>query len=306
MKIDILGLQAFLAIAEAGSFGGAADALAITQTALTRRLQNLEAFVGVQLVERTTRTVALTTIGREFLPQARRLVTELAGALTDLRETGKAQRGEVSIACVPTAGVCFLPRVIQAYSALHPGNRINILDHASSGVIESVLRHEVEFGIAITQVRDPEIISEHLLHDRFVLVCRDDHPLANRRRVAWRRLEPHPLILAGEISGNRSVLEGAMADQGLVLRAQYRVQRSATALGLVAQGVAASIVPALAVYPDSHPRLRVVELVDPPVRRELVLIRRRQAVLSPAAAALHALIAQSADAWHRSGRDLLT
>src|SRR5436190_20453534 len=101
MKIDILGLQAFLAIAEAGSFNGAAAALHITQTALSRRLQNLERFLGIALVERTTRSVSLTSLGRDFAPQARRLLTDLALALTEIRESGKALRGDVTIACVP-------------------------------------------------------------------------------------------------------------------------------------------------------------------------------------------------------------
>lgn len=70
MKLDILGVQAFVALAEHGSFVKAAEALFITQATLSRRLQNLEAFLGVRLVERTTRSRALTQVGEEFLPQA--------------------------------------------------------------------------------------------------------------------------------------------------------------------------------------------------------------------------------------------
>src|SRR5579862_9455833 len=104
MKLDVLGLQAFIALADAGGFGRAAEALHLTQAALTRRLQNLEEALGVQLVERTTRSTALSALGRDFLPRARRLVGELATAFTEIRESGKAMRGDVTIACVPTAG----------------------------------------------------------------------------------------------------------------------------------------------------------------------------------------------------------
>src|SRR5215470_6790318 len=134
MPIDALGLEAFLAIAQQGRFHKAARQLHITQTALTRRLQNFEDQLGVKLVERTTRSVALTQLGAAFLPQARRLFAELTAALVEIRETGRAQRGDVSIACVPTVGVQFLPRIIEEYAAAHPGNRITILDHASAGV----------------------------------------------------------------------------------------------------------------------------------------------------------------------------
>jgi DNA-binding transcriptional LysR family regulator len=294
MKIDTLGVQAFIAIADHGSFQKAADRLHITQTALTRRLQNLEALLGVKLVERTTRSVALTRIGREFLPQGRRLLSDLASALTEIRETGKAERGDVSIACVPTVGVQYLPRVIQEYSTRHPNNRIKILDHASAGVAEAVLRREAEFGINIGGPHHPELASVPLLEDRFVLICRDDHPLAKRKKLSWKQLEPHPLIFVGAVSGNRPLLDSALEARDLKLQSYYEVQRSSTAVGLVAEGVAAAIVPSLALQRGAYPRIRVVALTDPVVSRTLVLVSRKASHLSPAAQALYDTIAGQA------------
>jgi DNA-binding transcriptional LysR family regulator len=290
MKLDILGLEAFVAIAEQGRFGKAARQLHLTQTALTRRLQNFEELLGVKLVERTTRSVALTQVGQAFLPQARRLLGDLTRALVELRETGKAQRGDLAIACVPSVGVQYLPRIIQAYSARHPGNRIEILDHASSGVAAAVLRREAEFGIHIGGTQHPELVSVPLLEDRFVLICRDDHALAKRRKLTWKQLESEPLIFVGSESGNRPVLDAALAPLAPRLRSQYEVQRSSTAVGLVAAGVAAAIVPSLAVQQGAYPKLRVVPVTDPVVSRRLVLVSRKGAHLSPAAQALYDLI----------------
>jgi DNA-binding transcriptional LysR family regulator len=290
MKLDTLGVQAFVAIADQGRFRGAAETLHITQTALTRRLQNLEAFLGVKLVERTTRSVSLTGIGREFLPQARRLLADLSAALVEIRESGQALRGDVTIACVPTVGVHYLPRVIQQYSARHPGNRIKILDHASSGVAGAVLRREAEFGINILGPHHPELVSVPLMQDRFVLVCRDDHPLAKKTRLAWKQLEPYPLIFAGQESGNRQLLETGLDSQSLKLDSHYEVQRSSTAVGMVAQGVAAAVVPGLAMQQGAYPRLKVLPLHSPVVSRTIVLLSRKSAYLAPAAAALYDLI----------------
>ena len=287
MRIDTLGVEAFLAIAEQGSFGKAARTLHITQTALTRRLQNFEALLGVTLVERTTRSVALSSLGRSFLPQARRLMTDLAAALVEIQETGRAARGDVTIACVPTVGVHYLPRIIEAYSARYPDNRIRILDHASSAVAEAVLRREAEFGIHIGGPHHAELASVPLLEDRFVLICRDDHALARRRRLVWSQLRPHPLIFVGAVSGNRPLLDAALGARNVQLESRYEVQHSSTALGLVAAGVGAAIVPSLAVPPDGHPRIRVVALADPVVSRSLVLVSRKASHLSPAAQALH-------------------
>jgi DNA-binding transcriptional LysR family regulator len=301
MKLDTLGLEAFIAIAEQGRFGKAARQLHITQTALTRRLQNFEELLGVKLVERTTRSLALTQVGQSFLPQARRLLGDLTAALVELRETGKAQRGEVAIACVPSVGIQYLPRIIQSYSARHPGNRIQILDHASSGVAAAVLRREAEFGIQIAGAHHPELVGVPLLADRFVLICRKDHALARRRRLTWRQLESEPLIFVGAESGNRPVLDAALAPLGARLRPQYAVQRSSTAVGLVAAGVGAAVVPSLAIQAGAYPSLRVVPVTEPVVSRRLELVSRRGAHLSPAAQALYDLIRAAPQASARRG-----
>lgn len=302
MNLDTLGLEAFVAIAEHGRFHKAADALHITQTALTRRLQNFEDLLGVKLIERTTRALALTQVGREFLPRARRLMDDLTGALTEIRETGRARRGDVVIACVPTVGVQYLPPIVQEYAARHPENRVKILDHASSAVAEAVLRREAEFGIMIGGPHHPELLAVPLVRDRFVLACRDDHPLATSRSVSWSRLATHPLIFAGDVSGNRPLLDAALGGRHLTLRAHYEVQRSSTALGLVAKGVAAAIVPALAIQRDAYPRIRVVRVTDPVVSRTLVLVSRRTASLSPAAQGLYDVIRRRATREDRSPR----
>lgn len=290
MKIDTLGVQAFVAIADQGSFGRAAQSLHITQTGLTRRLQNLEAFLGVKLVERTTRSVALTGIGRDFLPQGRRLLAELSGALAEIRETGKALRGDVTIACVPTVGIHYLPRIVQRYSSLHPENRIRILDHPSHDVIEAVRRREAEFGINILGAHDAELVSIPLLQDRFVLACRADHALAGRRRIAWKQLEPYPLIFAGHESGNRHLLDAALAGEALELRSHYEVQHSSTAIGMVAEGIGAAVVPELALQKGSYPTVAMVPLDHPVVSRTIVLLSRRNAYLAPAAQSLYELV----------------
>jgi len=294
MKIDILGVQAFVAIAEQGRFQKAADALKITQTALTRRLQNLETFLGVKLVERTTRSVALTSIGRDFLPQGRRLLTDLATALVEIRETGKALRGNVAIACVPTVGVQFLPRVIQEYSVRHPNNRIKILDYTSAGVAEAILRREAEFGINIAGPHHPELAAAPLLQDRFVLICRNDHPLARRKKMSWQQLEPYPLIFSGPGSSNRPLLDPVSGTDTLQLKFFYEVQRSSTAVGLAAAGVGAAVVPRLAIQNGAYPNLAVVALTNPVVSRQLVLLTRVNAHLSPAAHALYDMIRRQA------------
>ncbi|CAH2774237.1 MAG: Transcriptional regulator YbhD, LysR family [uncultured Paraburkholderia sp.] len=293
MKIDTLGVQAFVAIADRGSFQSAAESLHVTQTAITQRLRKLETYLGVTLIERTTRSMALTEIGLGFLPQARRLLGELADTLVEIRETVVARHGDVSMACVPTVGVQYLPRILQAYATRYPHNRIRIPDHALSAVEAAVLRREVEFGINIQGEHHPDLTSVPLTEDRYryVLICHEDHPLAKRKRIAWRQLQSYPLIFAGEVSGNRALLDMALETSGVSLRSFYEVQRSSTAVGLVAQGVGVAVVPALALQEGARiPPYGRSNSRGPWSRVRWCWSRGKTAQLSPAAQALYDMI----------------
>lgn len=290
MKLDVLGMEAFVGVATLGSFARAADALSVTSPALTRRLHNLEAQLGVQLLERTTRSVALTAAGASLLPRAQHLLEELSTTFREISASGRAQRGTVTLACVPTVGVQFLPALVREYSRRFPENRIRILDHTSYGVAEAVQQREAEFGINMADAQFSDLDSTPVLADRFGLICRRDHPLARRRSLRWSQLQGHALIVPGGGSSNRPLLDAVLGPLNIHLPATYEVQRSATAVGLVAQGLGAAIVPQLSIQPGAYPQLRLIALTDPVVERQFVLLRRKGAALSPAAKALHDLI----------------
>ena len=155
---------------------------------------------------------------------------------------------------------------------------------------DAVLRREAEFGINMAREHHPELASVPLTTDRYVLICHHTHPLAKRRRATWAQPKPYPLIFAGEVSGNRTLLDPVLDANRLALRSFYEVQRSSTAMGLVAQGVGIAVVPGLAVQEGAYPDVRRIQLVEPVVSRSLVLITRKSAHLSPAAQALYDMI----------------
>lgn len=105
-----------------------------------------------------------------------------------------------------------------------------------------------------------------------------------------------PLILAGQASGNRALLDLALGTADVTLRSFYEVQRSSTAVGLVAAGVGAAVVPRLAMQKGDYPNIRVVTLTDPVVSRTLVLVARKTGRLSPAAQALYDMIGRDSTA----------
>ena len=293
MKLDTLGLQAFTAIVEHGTFHKAAQALNISQTGLSRRLKTLEGALGVRLIDRTTRAWTLTVVGRDFLPRAQRLLQDLTAAIGTVKDAARRGRGDVTIACVTTIACDFLPDIIVRYSRAYPGNRVRLLDVTTPAVLDAVLQRQAEFGINILTTRHPDLTTLSLLEDPFVMICRDDHPLSRKGRVAWKELLAHEVILLSRRTGNGMLLDNALNQLGMGLPSAYEVQHPSTALSLVAAGAGIAILPRLTLRRGADVCVRAIPLRAPVVRRELGLIHRKDVTLSPAALALYTLIRQT-------------
>lgn len=291
MKIDIDGIQAFVLVAELGGFHKAAERLHLSQTALTRRVQKLERYLGVRLLDRTTRSVAVTAVGRGFLPRATRLVEELAESVDRLKDLSHRAGGDVTIACVPTMAYQQLPSVIRAYAARYPGNRVRVLDRSSALVEDAVRQGEAELGIHILMATPRDLVAQRLLSDPFVLFCRRDHAASRHARLAWSDLRSIDLVAVSGASGNRVLLDYHLRRRGIDVRGRCEVEHPSTAIALVAAGVGAAILPASTLLAGTHPDVVRIPIADPVIRRDIGVIRRRGATLSPAAQAFHDLLA---------------
>jgi DNA-binding transcriptional LysR family regulator len=293
INFELLDLRCLLSIVDLGGFHQAADSLGISQSALSRRIQSLEAAVGAPLLERSTRRVALTTIGREIEPTMRRVLDELESSLLSASDLGRHQQGLVTIACIPTAAFYFLPKVIRAFGALYPKIRFRILDLGANECFESVARREVEFGLNIIGAGDPDLLFTPLAQDPFVLACRRDHPLARRKRIKWADLTGHTLAGVGRASGNRMLLDNVLVKSGIKLSWNYETNHLSTSLGFVEAGLGASVLPRLATPQPDHPIIVSKLIEDPIVTRTIGLVERRHTRLSPAAQRFRDMLVES-------------
>jgi len=283
INFESLDLRAFLSVVELESFHRAAAALNLSQPALSRRVQKLESAIGAALLERTTRRVSLTAVGRELLPLVRRMLDEFDSSLFAMRELGQRQTGQVTIACVPTAAFYFLPRVIARFNEQFPNVRFSILDLSANDGLQSVARGEAEFGINLLGSAEPELTFDPLIEDPFVLACRRDHPLAKKKAVSWADVEPYHLVTVSRASGNRTLLEAALVRSQVRLRWFYEVTHLSTSLGLVEAGLGISVLPKLATPQGEHPIIVTRPIGNPKVSRTIGVVRRRGRQLSPAA-----------------------
>jgi len=282
INCEILDLRAFAAVVELEGFNRAAEALNISQPALSRRIQRLEGAVGAALLERTTRRVALTAVGREMLPLIQRMLDEFDFSLFAMRDVGGRRAGQISLACIPTAAFYFLPSVIARFNEQYPNIRFRILDLSANDGLESVARGEVEFGINLLGSSDPDLIFEPLLEEPFVLACRRDHPFAHREVVNWVDLHGQRVIMVSRASGNRIILNAALAKADIHLSWSYEVMHLSTSLGLVEAELGISVLPQLATPQGDHPIIVTRPIRNPEVTRTIGVVRRRGGRLSPA------------------------
>lgn len=262
----------------------------LSQPALSRRIEKLEAALGVRLFDRTTRRVNLTAVGRDFSRKARALLDDLENSLLSIRDVAATQAGEVTVACVPSAVYYYLPGVIRRYHEKFPRIRVRIIDEAANTVLASVIRGEAEFGVNFIGTQEPEIDFQPIRKERFIAACRRDHPLARRKQVTWAELGSHDYMTVSKSSGNRLLIDLALAELPQRPKWFYEVRHVATLLGLVEAGLGVAAVPQLAMPGKNHPTLVGIPLVEPTVNRTLGLIRRRGRTLAPAAQALWELI----------------
>ncbi len=290
MRIDFLGLQTFLSIAERGSFQRAAAHLNLSQTALSHRMRKFEADLGVKLLTRTTRQVTLSPAGLDLLPKARRILDEIETSFEALRQSGRHRQARVAIGCLPTIAHHHLPRVLREFGSRFPDISVKIYDNSAAEIADLVQSGTAEFGITIMSANRVDLDIKALLKEPFVLVCPGDHPFARQKSVNWVELSGIPLVRISPQAGNRALIDDALGSRRDSLLWRYEVQHVATAVSLVTAGLGLTVVPRLAVDVAGMPGIAALPLRNPGIVRTLGILTRRGASLSPAAETLAALI----------------
>lgn len=286
INFDLQQLQGFVAVAERGSFRAAADHINLSSPALSRRIEKLETILGARLFNRTTRDVELTPLGRIFLERARTALDDLESAMLGIADIASHRGGRVTVACVPSAALYFLPTVISSFSQRYPGIRVRVVDESMNQVLQSVLSSESDFGIGFMNTLMPEIAFESIHDDPFVMAMLRSHRLARRKSVNWADVEKESLITVARSSGNRQLLDDSLTKAGLNPSFAFEVSHIATLLGMVEAGLGLAAVPRMALA-ITHPILLGLPLRQPQTVRTVGLLSRHGVNLRPAAEMFH-------------------
>jgi DNA-binding transcriptional LysR family regulator len=293
MRIDFLGIEAFLGIAERGSFHGAAERLNLSQAALSHRMKRLEDDLGVKLFTRTTRQVALTPAGLELLPKVRAMMEMLSGSYEALRQQGRDSLATLTIGCLPTIATYHLPPLLKRFSQAYPELSVHVRDVSAGQIADMVQKGEAEFGITIVSANRWDLDSKPLLREPYVLLCPIDHPLAKRPQVSWADFEGIPLIRISAQAANRMIIDDALGSRREFMTWRYEVQHIATAASMVLAGVALTVVPRLALGVAGSPGLVAVPITNPGVARTVGVVTKRGIPLSEPGEMLLRLVTRS-------------
>jgi len=265
-------LEAFATVAEALSFSGAAEAMHLSQSSLSRTVKQIETRLGSRLLERDTRNVGLTAEGRELLEIAKNTLACHRDGMTRMQAFLAGGRGTVSIATLPSVAASLLPPVISAFLTEHPDVQVRIHDELSETVLHQVATGLVDFGITIAPGPLKGISATPLAVDRFYALLRADHPLTARDSVSWAELARQPFIALGADSSVRRLTDQAFAIADARVEHLVEARNVTTVGGLVAAGLGVSALPGLVWNLIGVTGLARRPITNPVIDRDLAVI----------------------------------
>lgn len=291
--INLRDLRLILEVAARRSFTDAAEALHMSQSALSRAVNDAERRLGARLFERTTRSVEPTTVGAEFVRIAESMLSRHERGLREFTLFRDGLGGVVRIAALPSIAATMLPAVVAALRFDAPDIVLDIKDTLAHVATEQLLSGHVDFAITVDEGLPDEVAFTALAQDRFHVVFRDDHRFQGRREVAWSELDAQPLVAFGTDSSLRALTDQTLTSMGIVPSQTTEAQNIAVIAGLVSAGLGVAAAPAMVLPLMAFAQLSSAELVEPSVDRGLGIAFVPSRSLSPAAQRVAEVLRQS-------------
>jgi DNA-binding transcriptional LysR family regulator len=242
-------LSCFIAVAEELHFGRAAERLHMTQPPLSRQIQQLEAELGVQLIDRTTRSVTLTPAGIAFLPDARRILQLAESAALTVKRVPAGDLGTVVVGFTAASAHAVLPRLLERTRAKLPDVKLELREMVSAAQIEGLMTGEIDLGMARPPLKRPGIVSRPLLHEQLVAALPAEHALVGQARaLTLNDLDGQDVVMYSPIEARyfNELLISAFTIAGATPRYVQFVTQVHTMLVLVRSGIGIALVPASA------------------------------------------------------------
>ncbi|MBY4675394.1 LysR family transcriptional regulator [Marinobacterium arenosum] len=284
-ELKITQLRHFVWVAELKGFHAAAEKAHRTQPAISLSIRDLENKLGEPLFEKRKSKAAkteLTPFGRHFLPQAKELIAHHDRIAQDMTLLAEHKTGHLRLASVPSIASRILPQLLSRFVADSPNLHISFYDDNSDAVLRMVENQQVDFGIAsLWQAQEHSDKNfTPIWQDQIGVVCRNDHPLAEKEALHWKELRQYRLIA----NGTSRLLEESEAEP-LLADSQFYISNMISLIAMLEAGIGITTLPWFA-FPQDSATLRFIPLTQPAVVRHIGIVRLSNKSLTPAAEAL--------------------
>lgn len=291
--MDLLLTHSFVSVAQAGSITDAAEQLGVTQSALSRRIQQFEEQLGAQLLSRSRKGIELTDIGRLVLAEGQRMLTTFANLKEEIALHQGLEGGTVRIGGGATAVSFVLPPAIATFQQAHPKILFHLKEAGSSEIADDVVNGRLELGIVTLPLQSRELEVQSVTNDDIVLVAHRDHPLASRRSVAAADLVDQGFVSFEADTALRNLIDNAVRHIGVEINVVMELRSIPSILRMVATTGHLAFVSRMALIGQTDVvEIRVRGLS---IRRQLAVVSRRSSALSAAATAFVAQLTTSAN-----------
>jgi DNA-binding transcriptional LysR family regulator len=288
--MELRQLRYLVALADECHFTRAAAREHIAQPALSQQISRLEAEVGLALVERTTRKVALTGAGELLVARARHILSELDAAQAELQTLAGVQGGRLSVGALHTMGPVDLSLLLASFHRNHPAVELTVREQSSEELAEMLRDDVIDLAfLSVTERIQRRGLELHpLVSEELVLAVPAQHPLAGRGVVRMADLAGEPFVAFRTGSRLRELLDSGAAGAGFEPRIALESNESRRIRSLVSGGLGVAILPRSDAEAPGAP-VAVARLVEPEMRRDVLLASRAGRRHSPAATAFLAL-----------------
>jgi DNA-binding transcriptional LysR family regulator len=287
--MDVAAIEAFLAVVRLAGFTRAADALHLSQPALSRRIALLEQELGQTLFERRRSGVALTDAGNAFLPHAQAVLASLRDGIVAVQALAHGDAGRLAVAIVGTLASTDLTARLRRFRDEHPRLQVVLRTGNSAEVSGLVRRGEATLGLRYFPDPAPDVVSRTLYREELVVVAAAEHPLVSARRIAPERLRGESWVAFPMRRGSvpdafGQVVARALATAGLDGANVVAIDSLTAQKRLVEAGFGLALVPESSVREEVG--LQTLRRLDVPTLRaaiDVTLIQRRNVALLPVA-----------------------
>lgn len=282
LRVEIVDLETFIAVAALGSFSAAARQLNITQPSVSARIQRLEAALGARLLARTTRKVELTRRGALLRGEADRTLAGLRGLVDRFRRDAVASRSRVVVAATQMVSAIMLPDVLRSHRERYPAVDVQLRDLRHTDVLQAIVAGDADLGVIHFDGTDKRFRSQPLRNEPIVLVVPPNHPLAKAKRATLDEMAAFPLMMLDQYEGMKTRIAAEVARHGLTLQPGLSAGNLPTLIGMLDAGMGVLLLPRVMARRSLQAGQVMVEIEGVVFRRAFSLVMLRDYKPSPA------------------------